>query len=119
MVPFVNRTFEWGAVIATFLPILSVVPCHCARLTYFLHTKLRKTDAVLINGVIPLPLRRLQRAGSVSHGMGSGRQVGSRRRCTEASKWSGVQPPLRSSRASLAAFPTATDQVEANRRLKV
>ena len=37
----VNRTFEWGAVIAPFLSVLSIVPRHCARLTYFLHPKLR------------------------------------------------------------------------------
>ena len=30
-VPFMNRTFEWGVGIATFLPILSIVPRHCAR----------------------------------------------------------------------------------------
>ena len=40
--PFVNRTLEWGAVIATFLSVLSVVPRPCARLTCFLHPKLRK-----------------------------------------------------------------------------
>ena len=33
IVPFVNRIFEWGVVIATFFSILSVVPCHCACLT--------------------------------------------------------------------------------------
>ena len=38
IVPFVNRTFEWGVVIATFL---SVLPRRCARLTYFLHPQLR------------------------------------------------------------------------------
>ena len=27
--PFVNRTFEWGVVIATFLSVSSVVPRHC------------------------------------------------------------------------------------------
>ena len=41
VVPLVNRTFEWGVVIATFLSALSTVPRHCARLTYFLHPKLR------------------------------------------------------------------------------
>ena len=46
MVPFVDRTFEWGVVIATFLSVLSVVPCHCACLTYFLHPKLREINAV-------------------------------------------------------------------------
>ena len=39
IVPFVNRTFEWGVVIATFLSVLSVVPRHCARLAYFFHPK--------------------------------------------------------------------------------
>ena len=43
-----NRTFEWGVVIATFLSVLSIVHCHCARLTYFLQPKLRKINAVLI-----------------------------------------------------------------------
>ena len=55
MVPFVNRTFEWGVVIATFLPILSIVPRHCARLTYFLHSKLRKVNAVLITPAAHYP----------------------------------------------------------------
>ena len=49
MVPFVNRTFGWGVVIATFLSVLSIVPRHCARLTQFLHPKLRKIDVVLIS----------------------------------------------------------------------
>ena len=41
IVPFVNRTFEWGVVIATFLSVLSTVPRRCARLTDFLHPKVR------------------------------------------------------------------------------
>ena len=48
VVPFVNGTFEWGAVIATFLSILSLLPHHCARLTCFLHPNLKKSNAVLI-----------------------------------------------------------------------
>ena len=48
LVPFVNRTFERGAVIATFLSVLSTVRRHCARLTYSLHPKLRKINAVPI-----------------------------------------------------------------------
>ena len=44
--PFVNRTFEGGVVIAAFLSILTTVPRHCAHLTYFLHTKLRKINAL-------------------------------------------------------------------------
>ena len=48
IVPFVNRTFEWGVAIATFWSVLSIVPRHCAHLTYFLHPKLRKVNAVLI-----------------------------------------------------------------------
>ena len=56
-----KRTFEWGVVIATFLSVLSIVPCHCARLTYFLHQKLRKFDAVLITlKLVTLTLRRLR-----------------------------------------------------------
>ena len=42
--PFMHRTFEWGVVIAAFLSVLSVVPCHCARLTYLLHPKPRKIN---------------------------------------------------------------------------
>ena len=34
--------------VATFLSDLSLVPRHCARLTYFLHPKLREINAVLI-----------------------------------------------------------------------
>ena len=58
--PFVNPTFEWGAVIATFLSALSIVPRHCARLTHFLHPKLRKVNAVLTPPqLMTLPLRHL------------------------------------------------------------
>ena len=65
MVPFVNRTFGWGAVIATFLSVLSIALRHCARATYFLRPKLRKVNAVPIP-VKPFPSaqRRLQRAVS-------------------------------------------------------
>ena len=63
--PFVNRTFEWGVVIATVLSVLSVVPRHCARLTCFVHPKLRKNSAALITlKQIILALRRLPRAVS-------------------------------------------------------
>ena len=48
LVPFVKRPFEWGVGVATFLSVLSHVPCRCARLTDFLHPKLRKVDAVLL-----------------------------------------------------------------------
>ena len=41
IVPFVNRTFDWGAVVAPFLSFMTVVPRHCARLTNFLHPKWR------------------------------------------------------------------------------
>ena len=41
-VPLVNRTLEWGVMIATCLSVLSIVPRHCACLTDFLHPKLRK-----------------------------------------------------------------------------
>ena len=37
LIPFVNRAFEWGDGIATFLPVLSIAPRRCARLTCFLH----------------------------------------------------------------------------------
>ena len=69
IVPFVKRTFEWGVLIATFLSVLSVVRCHCARLTF--HPKLRKVNAVLITPPLITPhpiiftLQRLRRAGSV------------------------------------------------------
>ena len=43
-----NRSVEWGAVIATFLFVLSIVPRRCSRLTDFLHPELRKANAVLI-----------------------------------------------------------------------
>ena len=39
--PFVNGTFEWGVVIASFLSVLRSVPRHCARLTYFFDQKKR------------------------------------------------------------------------------
>ena len=58
IVPFVNRTFEWGLVIATLLSVLSIVPHHCVRLTYFLHRKLRelrKISAVLIAPQLKYP----------------------------------------------------------------
>ena len=65
-VPFVNRTFEWGVIFATFLSVLSIVPRHCARLTYFIHPKLRRINAVLMSPQpIPLPLWR---AGSIPIG---------------------------------------------------
>ena len=51
-------SMEWGVVIATCLSILSIVPRHCACLTYFLHPKLRKINAVLTTPqLIPLTLR--------------------------------------------------------------
>ena len=66
IVPFVNRAFEWAVVMATFLSVLSIVPRHCAHLTYFLHPKSREINAVLISPrLIPLSLRRLPRAGSI------------------------------------------------------
>ena len=56
-----DRTFEWGVVTATLLSVLSILPRHCARLTGFLHPKLRQINAVLITPqLITLPLRRLQ-----------------------------------------------------------
>ena len=57
---FVNslRTFEWGVAITTFVSVLSVVPRHCARLTDFLHPKLRTSNAVLIT---PQPITHIPR----------------------------------------------------------
>ena len=40
-------TFEWGEGTATLLSVLRIVPRHCAQLTYFLHPKVRKINAVL------------------------------------------------------------------------
>ena len=58
--PFVNCTFEWGVVIATLLSVLSVMPRQCARLTYFLHPKSRKINAMRITPqLITLTLRCL------------------------------------------------------------
>ena len=63
ILPVVNGTFEWGVVIALFSSALSIVPRHCARLTYFLQPKLRKINAMLIAPqLIPLTLRRLRHA---------------------------------------------------------
>ena len=62
-IAFVIRLFEWAVGVATFLPVLSLVPRHCARLTYFLHPKLRQSNAVLISAQ-PMTLR-LRCAGSV------------------------------------------------------
>ena len=66
-VPFVIRTFEWGVAIATFLSVLSIVPRHCARLTDFLLSQLRKINAALITVkriTLTLTLRRLRCACS-------------------------------------------------------
>ena len=51
--PFVNGTVEWGLVIATFLSVLSIVHRPCARLTYFLHPKLRKLNAAPVTRQLP------------------------------------------------------------------
>ena len=59
-----NHTFEWGVLIATILSV-RIVPRHCARLTYFLHPKLRKINAVPITPLIALTLWHLRRAGSI------------------------------------------------------
>ena len=53
--PFVNRIFQWEVAIATFLSVLGVVPRHCARLTCFLHPKLRDRNAVLMRSFLRLP----------------------------------------------------------------
>ena len=46
IIPFVNCISVWGAVIATVLVVLSSVPLYCARLTCFLHPKVRNINAV-------------------------------------------------------------------------
>ena len=61
-----NGNFEWGVVITTFLSISSIVPCHTARLTDFLHPKLSKINAVLITPRLITPT--LWRAGSIPTG---------------------------------------------------
>ena len=72
-----NGAFERGALIATFVSVLTVMPRHCARLAYFLHPKLREIDAVLITPkLLTLPLRR---AGTVPVGVGMDRLLGSDR----------------------------------------
>ena len=54
-----------GVDIATFLSVLSTVPRHCARLTYFLHRESRRLNAVLVAlKLSTLTLRRLWRAVS-------------------------------------------------------
>ena len=59
IVPLVNCIFQWGVVIGAFLSVLSIVPCSCARLTYFFHPKSRQINAVLITlKLITLTLRR-------------------------------------------------------------
>ena len=70
MAPFAHRTFEWGVVIATFLSVLTIVPRHCAHVTYFVHPKSRKTNAVLITPQLMTltcgaPAVRRRRAGSI------------------------------------------------------
>ena len=66
ILPCVNCIIEWGVVIALFLSVLSIVPCYCARLTNFLHPKLRKINTVLITTqLITLALQCLRRAGSI------------------------------------------------------
>ena len=61
--PFVNHTFEWG--VATVLSVSSIVPRHCAILTYFFHPKLRGINAVLIAPQQISLLQRLRHARSV------------------------------------------------------
>ena len=59
VVPFGDRTLEWGVVIATFLAVLRIVPRDCARLTDFLPPNLREINAVLIDPkLITFTLRR-------------------------------------------------------------
>ena len=64
--PFVKHSFDTGVMIATFLFVLDIVPRHCARLTYFLHPKLREINAVpIIPRLVTLTLRHLRRAQSI------------------------------------------------------
>ena len=51
-----NRTFEWGVASATFVSALRTVPRHCARLTDFLHPKLRTLNAGLATLAYPSPV---------------------------------------------------------------
>ena len=55
--PFVDRIFERGVIIATFLSVLSIVPPppDCARLTHFFHPNLREINAVLGTPQDPSP----------------------------------------------------------------
>ena len=73
-----NRICEWGVVITTCLSVLSIVPRHCARLTYFLHPKRgKKINAVPITSkLITLSLPRLCRAVGASTGTGVGIGMG-------------------------------------------
>ena len=66
IVPFVNCTFEWGVVIATFLSVLSTVPLHCACLTSFLHPTLRRINAVPIT-LTPRRRRHCQHSQWAAH----------------------------------------------------
>ena len=66
MIPFVNRTVEWGVGIAAFVSVLGIVPRHCARLTDCRQAKVRKVNAVLLTlKRITLPPRHLRHAVSV------------------------------------------------------
>ena len=62
-----NRTFEWRVVITTILSVLSIVPCQCAHVTYILHPKMRKINAVRMTlKLISCTLWRMRRARSRS-----------------------------------------------------
>jgi hypothetical protein len=70
MVPFVNRSFEWGAGIATSFVrfrALGIVPRRCARLTCFICPKLRGSNAVLIT---PQPVTLPPRSGDMRRTVG-------------------------------------------------
>ena len=58
-----NGTFEWGAVSATFMSVLSIVPRHCPRVTYFPHPKMEEINALPFTPQLTaLTLRRARRA---------------------------------------------------------
>ena len=59
IVPFVNRTFEWAVVIATFLSVLTAAPRHCARLTHFLRPIWREISAYHPTANHPSPAARV------------------------------------------------------------
>ena len=60
-VPFVTRTFEWAAIVATLWSVWGIGPRCRARSASFLHPQLRESRAVL-NAPQPMPLPHAARA---------------------------------------------------------